>query len=148
VTIVRRATAEDIDVLLDLRVAFVAEEIGLPDEQELRDGVRPYLEKAIPREDFLVWVAEVDGKIAAVAGMVVYERMMARGGVGFEGYVLNVYTVPERRRQGLGRAVMEALQRHADDYDVRLTLIATNDGRWLYEHLGWRHDDRNYRRLP
>jgi GNAT superfamily N-acetyltransferase len=93
-------------------------------------------------------VVEDAGMIVAVAGMVTYERMMGRGGVGTEGYVLNVYTLPDRRKQGYGARVMEAVQEHARANDIRMTLIATDGGRPLYERLGWKHDDRNYRWLP
>jgi ribosomal protein S18 acetylase RimI-like enzyme len=145
---IRRATAEDVDVLVDLRIAFVTELSEVHDPVELAMMVRPYLEKAIPNDEFLVWVAEDDDTIVAVAGMVVYERLMGRGGVGREGYVLNVYTLPERRREGHGARVMHALQAYARDNDIRLTLIATDHGRPLYERLGWTHDNRNYRWLP
>jgi GNAT superfamily N-acetyltransferase len=146
--IVRRATLDDLDTLIDLRVAFVRELATIDDEATLRSMVAEYLARAIPSEEFLVWVVEDAGMIVAVAGMVTYERMMGRGGVGTEGYVLNVYTLPDRRKQGYGARVMEAVQEHARANDIRMTLIATDGGRPLYERLGWKHDDRNYRWLP
>lgn len=146
--IVRRALLDDIETLIDLRVAFVRELSTIDDEAKLREMVAEYLTRAIPSADFLVWLAEDAGEIVAVAGMVTYERMMGRGGVGTEGYVLNVYTLPGRRKQGHGARVMEALQEHARSHDIRLTLIATDGGRPLYERLDWKHDDRTYRWQP
>jgi GNAT superfamily N-acetyltransferase len=145
---VRRATLADLETLVDLRVAFVRELSTVDDEDMLRSKVAAYLARTIPSEGFLVWVVEEDGPIVAMAGMVIYERMMGRGGVGTEGYVLSVYTIPERRKQGHGARVMEALQSYAASKDIRLTLIATDGGRPLYEKLGWKHDDRNYRWFP
>jgi GNAT superfamily N-acetyltransferase len=145
---VRRATLADVDQLVDLRVAFVRELAHVDEEHALRDMVDRYLQRAIPCGDYLAWVVEDAGAIVATGGMVVYERMMGRGGVGLEGYVLSVFTVPVARRKGHGAKVMTALQDHARANDIRLTLIATDDGRPLYEGLGWNHEDRTYRWLP
>ena len=41
------------------------------------------------------------------------------------------------RRRGLGRAVMTTLGRERTDPDVPELLVATDDGRALYETLGW-----------
>ena len=64
------------------------------------------------------------GHIALDEGFAIYDRIV---------------TDPEHQRRGLGRAVMHALQalarahgRHAN------VLVATTEGRALYESLGWR----------
>lgn len=49
-----------------------------------------------------------------------------------------IVTAPAYRRQGLGRAVMAALQDARRYPDARELLVATDAGRRLYEHLGWR----------
>ena len=148
---VRRATTEDIAALVDLRFAFVTE--FAPDEGDddaARRNVAEYLHRALVDESYLAWVATEDQAIVATGGMVVYERMVrSRGaGVGLEGYVLNVHTVPEHRRKGYGRLVMGALLDCCRMRGIRLILIATDHGRPLYETLGFEHDDRAYRWWP
>jgi GNAT superfamily N-acetyltransferase len=148
---VRRATVDDIDTLTDLRFAFVTE--FAPDEEDddaARSAVRAYLMRSIASEDFVAWLVEDRGEVVATGGMVVYERMMrSKGaGVGFEGYILNVYTLPEHRRRGHAMRAMEALLACARERGIRLTLLATDDGRPLYEKLGFTHDDRTYRWWP
>lgn len=49
-----------------------------------------------------------------------------------------IVTVPEHRRRGLGRSVMAALRRARRDHGIPDLLVATEDGRALYESLGWR----------
>ena len=144
---VRRATTEDIDVLIDLREAFVSE---FSDDETHRKSLVEYLQRALSLDSFLSWLVLVDGRVVATSGMVVYERMMrSKGaGVGLEGYVLNVYTYPEHRRRGYGRLAMEALLECARERRIRLTLLATDDGRPMYESLGFTHDDRTYRWWP
>lgn len=149
--IVRRAAVADVDVLVDLRFAFVAE--FAPDEADddpARASVAEYLRRALASEEFIAWIVEEDGNVVATGGMVVYQRMMrSKGaGVGLEGYILNVYTLPAYRRRGHAVRMMEAVLDCARERGIRLTLLATEDGRPMYEKLGFTHDDRTYRWWP
>lgn len=50
-----------------------------------------------------------------------------------------IVTEPEHRRRGLGRVVMRELQRQAYEAGARTAVLsATEEGRALYRHLGWR----------
>ncbi len=149
--VVRRATTDDVATLVDLRFAFVTE--FAPDEgndDAARAGVAEYLARALPSETFLAWLVLDDDDVVATGGMVVYERMMrSKGaGVGSEGYILNVYTLPEHRRRGYAERMMAALLDCARERGIRLTLVATDAGKGLYQKLGFTHDDRNYRWWP
>jgi Fe-S-cluster containining protein len=66
----------------------------------IRESLLRYFTKAIPSGDFIAWVAELDGKMVATSGMVVWEKPATYGGVecGRLGYLLNFYTIPERAR--------------------------------------------------
>jgi len=149
--VVRRATADDVATLVDLRFAFVTE--FAPDEGDdaaARASVAEYLGRALRSEEFLAWLVVDGDTVVATGGMVVYERMMrSKGaGVGHEGYILNVYTLPDHRRRGHAERMMQALLECARERGIRLTLVATDDGTPLYEKLGFTHDDRNYRWWP
>lgn len=149
--VVRRATTDDIAMLVDLRFAFVAE--FAPDDSDddaARERVADHLERTLPSEAFLAWLVEDSGAVVATGGMVVYERMIrSRGaGVGLEGYVLNVYTVPAHRRRGHAERLMRALLGCATERSIRLTLVATDAGAPLYRKLGFEHDDRAFRWWP
>lgn len=64
------------------------------------------------------------GRLARVDGFAVYDR---------------IETHPDHRRRGLARAVMKALETAARARGAtRGLLVATADGRALYESLGWR----------
>ncbi|KAB1985727.1 GNAT family N-acetyltransferase [Streptomyces triticiradicis] len=77
-----------------------------------------------------VLVAAPDGALAA------------RGQMGVAGEVAvadQILTAPAHRRRGLGSVVMRALQRQAlASGATRAVLGATDQGRALYESLGWR----------
>lgn len=63
------------------------------------------------------------GRVVVVDGFAIYDRIETR---------------PEHRRRGLARAVMQALETIAREKGaVRGVLVATPDGRALYESLDW-----------
>jgi ribosomal protein S18 acetylase RimI-like enzyme len=65
---------------------------------------------------------------------------------GREAYILNVYTRPEARRLGLARMLMERAVEEARAAGVRrIWLRASDDGRTLYESMGF--GPRNYLEL-
>jgi GNAT superfamily N-acetyltransferase len=71
-----------------------------------------------------------------------YGEVAASGRVALAGEFAiynRVETHPDHRRRGLGRAVMMALEKIANARGVRQgVLVATADGRALYESIGWR----------
>lgn len=141
---IRRATAGDIPSIVDLRVAFLRDVREVGDEASLRKVVTEYLSRALPSEQCVVWVAEAESKIVATGAMTVYERMMWDG-VGREGYVLSMYTAPEYRKQGVAGEIVEAMLSFAREENLRLCLIATDEGRPIYERAGFEPDARYLR---
>ncbi len=55
-----------------------------------------------------------------------------------EGYVLNMYVLPGARSRGVGRRLLDACLASAGELGVRrFHLVATEDGRPLYESAGF-----------
>lgn len=82
------------------------------------------------------WIAE-DGRLVAHGSLV--QRHCYLGEelrVLRVGYVESVAVHPERQRQGLGHAVMAALEELAPAYDL-LALSSSTRGRALYDARGW-----------
>lgn len=69
------------------------------------------------------------------------DQVAARGRVATVGHYAildRIYTHNDYRRQGLGTYVTRALIAIAHEHDVEEgLLVATGDGRELYEYLGW-----------
>lgn len=58
---------------------------------------------------------------------------------GKRGHIMNVYTAPDHRRQGIGYNMMSMLIKDAEKNGVtELSLDATADGRMLYEKCGFK----------
>ncbi|MBC6981287.1 GNAT family N-acetyltransferase [Caulobacter sp. 17J80-11] len=96
-------------------------------------GVAPdgyALEQAQEGPVAVVRLRAPDGTEAAIGRMVV-----ADGRAIYD----RIVTQQAHRRRGCGRAVMAALRAEADARGAAQgVLVATAEGRWLYEALGWR----------
>ncbi|MET9519900.1 GNAT family N-acetyltransferase [Streptomyces sp. NPDC002994] len=73
----------------------------------------------------------------AAHGSVIQRRVLHRGRSLRVGYVEGVAVRADRRRQGLGGRVMEALERVIDRAYVLGALSASDDGASLYAARGW-----------
>jgi GNAT superfamily N-acetyltransferase len=137
----------DADVLTEFRLAM-SRDAGFisdaDDVSELREATRRYMLERIGSEEFLCWIAEVDGAPAASAGVIVRSGPPnLRDTTGREAYLLNVYTLPEHRRKGLATALTErVLDWCASQGFRKLSLHATEDGARIYERLGFQEDSR------
>jgi GNAT superfamily N-acetyltransferase len=146
---VRRAKAADIPLLARHRAAMFRDMGHLAAHQEapLERATASYLRDALPRGEYLAWVAEDDNAPSAlIGGAGVQLRPILprpRPGsddleLGPEAIVLNVYVEPPWRRRGVAEALMRAaLDTLADRGIRRIVLHASADARRLYERLGF-----------
>jgi len=138
-----RAGVADIDVLIEFRLRFLAEHANrarLPKEDELRKNLMDYFEKAMPAGDFIAWLAKQDGKVIGTSGIVVW-RMPPNNSVktGKQGYILNMYTVPEARRKGICTELLERMIVEAKALGLsRVHLHASKLGEDIYRRRGFR----------
>jgi GNAT superfamily N-acetyltransferase len=146
--VLRFATAADALLLADHRVAMFREMKAVQARLEapLRDASAAYFASAIPSGEYVGWIACPPGSSTPVAGAGVQIRsLLPRPTVpgddlllGREGLVLNVYTVQSWRRRGVARHLMETIIAWAAGVGiVRLVLSASEEGRHLYEQMGF-----------
>ena len=138
---IREATPADIpEILRQRRRMYV--DMNYNDDATLEAMVKataPYLAKAMADGSFRAWFACVGDRVVAGGAIVVspwpahpYDLECRRA------TILNVYTDPAYRRRGLARALVQTMidwcrrERFA-----RVTLHASDDGRHLYESLGF-----------
>ena len=146
---VRRATASDIPLLATHRASMFRDmgQLGVELGAALVQATSEYLRDALPREEYLGWVAESAASPAEpIGGAGVQLRpILPRprpGGDGIEfgpeAIILNVYVDPAWRRRGIGEALMRAvLDALAARSLHRVVLHASEEGRRLYERMGF-----------
>lgn len=138
----RLATSHDIDQLVKLRVLMQKEVHVVTDrdiDPDYLSSVKKYFERTIHSGNYHSAVAEIDNKLIAATGLVVYEKPPSlKGRSGRVGYITNVYTLPEFRKQGIAAKLMEltANQARKDGVD-KLHLWSTEDGKGVYERVGF-----------
>ncbi len=135
----------DIDVLTNLRFAFLSEMSPVPEEEwvSVKSQLRSYFERHIRRDDFLALGVSFSGKIVSCAFLIVDERPGSLAFPnGLAGTILNVFTYPEYQRKGFGLAVMEAILNESRERGLSvLSLSSTEAGKRLYEKLGFKESD-------
>lgn len=146
---VRQAGATDIPVLAHHRAAMFRDmgQLASHQEETLERSTASYLHEALPRGEYLAWVAEDEGTPAAVIGGAGVQLRpilpRPRPGsddleLGPEAIVLNVYVEPAWRRRGVAEALMRAILDALAARGIRrIVLHASPDGRRLYERLGF-----------
>jgi len=85
------------------------------------------------------WIFEKDGQPVASGELLIVPWLPSpRDPVGRVPYVHNIYTLPEHRRRGLARRIMEVIIAHCREAGFTLVkLHASQEGRPLYESLGF-----------
>jgi GNAT superfamily N-acetyltransferase len=146
---IREAKVADIPLLAGHRAAMFRDMGQLAPDREppLVQATAAYLNEALPRGEYLGWVAESTSRQPApIGGAGVQLRPIlprprsASDGIelGPEAIVLNVYVEPGWRRHGVAKALMRSvLSAMAERKIRRIVLHASDDGRRLYERLGF-----------
>jgi len=139
---VRQATVADVETILGHRRSMFAD-MGFGNEQELDAMVaaaRPFIGGSLGDGSYQAWVAEVDGRVVAGGGVAI---------VGFQptpsdpaarrAWILNMYTEPAFRRQGLARRILENIVAWCREQGFGSVFLHASDaGLPLYQRMGFK----------
>jgi GNAT superfamily N-acetyltransferase len=139
--VVREAGAGDLETVVAMRLAFVAEHRGVELDEGFAAATAEWVAAARGEGRLCSWLAEDDaGGCVGVVSLLLTELPPRPGDDRrHDGYVLNMYVSPPQRRTGLGRRLLDACLTGAAARGVRtVSLRATDAGRPLYERAGFR----------
>ncbi len=104
---------------------------------------RRYLHDKLPNNEFIAFLAEAEGETVGTSGLVLWERPPTSRNRGLDGYIMNMYTVPQWRGQGIASALLERLVRCAQEAGARRVFLraVSPGGKRLYERLGFGPSD-------
>ena len=139
----RPATVADAAVLAAQRRAMF-EALGslqADDAAALEAATVRYLRRALPRGEFRAWLVEHRGTPVCGGGVQLRPLVPRPGHLDGrpEGLILSVWTDPAHRRRGLATRIVGAILDGCRAQGVtRVTLHASDEGRRIYERLGFR----------
>lgn len=140
--VVREAKLAELGLLLQWRMRVLHEVFGLPAKQpleELEQENRRYYEKMIPAGGHIACFACVGERIVGCGGVCIYREMPSPDNPsGKCAYLMNIYTHPQFRGQGVGKQVVEWLVEQAAGQGIAKIYLETSGvGRRLYEESGF-----------
>ncbi len=149
--IFEKAVPKDINMLTELRIAYLQEDLGEMTEADLeliKSSLPCYYEKHI-NKDLLVYVARNKEDIISCAFLLIVEKPMSPSFItGKTGTVLNVYTKPEYRNKGYAKKLMSMMLEDAAAQGVSvIELKSTEDGYSLYKAVGFEDVGAKYHNM-
>lgn len=138
----RKATLKDIDLLTKSRIEVLRAANGLSDDAdmtEVKHQSYEYYRKALHDSTHTAYLVFNGDRFAGAGGINYYQVMPTfRNPSGNKAYIMNIYTRPEYRRQGIARRMLDILIKDAKARGISfITLEATPMGRPLYEKAGF-----------
>lgn len=146
----RPTTLADAKMIADHRYLMFAE-MGMDTDMLAKARLRylPWLQKRLENGVYTGIFVEHEGQVIGGAGMWISESAPSptvQSTNNRRANIVNVYTYPDHRRQGLARDLMTRLIAIAKEGDYPAILLHASDaGRTLYESLGFQ--DTNELRL-
>ena len=140
--VIRMAEPHDAEVIAFHRAGMFFD-MGLIKESAMDSLITAsvvYFREAIEKKEYFGWLAVIKDKIVAGGGLAIRQVPPFPGNleVSEGAYIFNMYTEPLHRRKGLARALMNAMLKWCHEHAIStVTLQASNEGRPLYESLGF-----------
>jgi GNAT superfamily N-acetyltransferase len=143
---VRRASAEDVETLVGMRVALlrtVGNVTGDSAAKQIGDAIRAYIAQEMPAGRYVAFIAEAGEYAVGCGGLAFYVRPPYYGNPsGKEAYLMGMYTIAEWRGKGVGTALVEKLLEYAKGQGVGRVWLHTEPGaRSLYGRAGFCSND-------
>lgn len=138
----KKATLEDINVLTETRIEVLRAANKLSDDVDMTEVEKQsynYYQRAICDGSHIAYLV-FDGSRFIGAGGVSFFQVMPtyHNPSGYKAYIMNMYTNPVYRRQGIAYKTLDMLIREAKSLGITaISLEATDLGRPLYEKYGF-----------
>ena len=138
----KRATVEDIEELVRTRIIVLRAANKLSDNVDMSKIEKEsyeYYKQTLETNEHIAYLVYDNGKFIGSGGVSFYQVMPTyHNPCGKKAYIMNMYTAPEYRRQGISFHTLDLLVKDAKKQGVsQIALEATDMGRPLYEKYGF-----------
>ena len=139
---VKRAGMEDLDTLMNWRMEVLREVFAVPEQLELKElekANRRYYQTMLETGGHIACFACQRDKIIGCGGICIYQDMPSPDNpTGQCAYLMNIYTRPRFRQQGVGEKIVNWLIGQSTQLGITKIYLETSDaGRQLYQRIGF-----------
>jgi len=139
---IRIIAPEDVEVLTAYRLDYLTELQGERSNEyklKLKDELEIYFRKSIQNGSFYAILAEYNNHVISFGGMVIKQIPGDFNKATYqEGDILNMYTIPAARRQGISSMILAELLKTAKSMGIsKVALHTSKDGEQLYRKFGF-----------
>lgn len=138
----KKATIADIDELIRTRIIVLRAANNLSDDVDMSVVEKEsyeYYKRALETGEHIAYLVYDKENFIGAGGVSFYQVMPTyHNPTGRKAYIMNMYTAPEYRRQGIAINTLDLLVKDARKQGVtQIALEATDIGRPLYEKYGF-----------
>lgn len=138
----KKATIDDLELLTDTRITVLRAANKLSDDVDMsvvKEESYRYYRDALNNDTHVAYLV-FDGNDFVGAGGISFFKVMPtfHNPTGQKAYIMNMYTKPEYRRNGIAYKALDLLVEEANRKGIfAISLEATDMGRPLYERYGF-----------
>ena len=138
----KKASIEDIDKLVRTRIIVLHAANKLSDDEDMSVVEKEsyaYYRRALETGEHIAYLVYDNGAFVGAGGVSFYQVMPTyHNPTGKKSYIMNMYTAPEYRRQGIAIHTLDLLVKDVRKQGVsQIALETTEMGRPLYEKYGF-----------
>jgi len=150
--IYKKLGVDDLDLFIKLRIDFLSEtnkELTEKNKEFIINSLEKYYKEYLLKNEFIGIICEYNSIIVSTAFLAISEKPANYHFInGKIGTLLNVYTYPEYRKNGISTKIMEIIIKEAKEQNVsEIELIATEDGEKMYFKFGFNEPKMKYMKL-
>ncbi|MDU1909611.1 GNAT family N-acetyltransferase [Fusobacterium sp.] len=138
----RRATLEDIELLIDLRKKQLIDE-GIRITQNIDYELDGFFRNFLGNNTMIEWLVESNSIVIASAAVIFYDFPPTYTNIsGKKAYITNMYTSPEYRGKGIATSLLNRLVKDIQQAGIeKVWLGASKLGRPVYKKFGFKETD-------
>lgn len=140
---IRMATVDDIDILVELRIKLLMEvktDIENYDWCNYSQALNTFYRDNLSSGKVIAFLAEVSENVVAISIMCFYNIPPLLNNLdGKMALLTDMYTVPKHRNNGLGTILLNNIMEYTQKLGYKKVILnATDSGRKLYEKYGFK----------
>lgn len=138
----RKAKADEIDILIELRKKQLIDE-GISPDKNIDDELKTFFHDKMENSTLIELVVEDKGEIIATGAVAFYDFPPSyTNKTGKKAYITNMYTKDEYRGRGIASKLLEMLVQETKKAGIfKMWLQASKLGKPVYKRFGFKDTD-------